>query len=126
MDKLFQGLSFITTYLDDILVHSCDVTSHMEHLRIVFQRLLDAGLMLRGKKCHLGMSEVSYLGHIFSARGMAPDPNKVKEWPTLTSWWDVKSFISLASYYRRYILQFANTLHQLMQKNISFHWPLKT
>ena len=69
---------FVTTYVDDILVHSADVEEHSHHLREVFQRLVDAGLTLRGKKCHIGMKEVSYLGHVFSSSAMAPDPKKIQ------------------------------------------------
>ena len=60
MDKTLQGLSFVTIYLDDILIHSKDEDTHREHLYIVFKRLLDAELTLRGMKCHIGMSEVQY------------------------------------------------------------------
>ena len=74
MDKTLQGLSFVIIYLDDILVHSKNIDTHREHLDIVFKRLLDAGLTLRGEKCHIGMSTVQYLGHVFSAAGMSPDP----------------------------------------------------
>ena len=55
MDKTLQGLSFVTIYLDDNLVHSKDEDTHREHLDIVFKHLLDAGLTLRGMKCHNGM-----------------------------------------------------------------------
>ena len=77
MDKTVQGLSFVTIYLDDILVHSKDEDTHREHLDIVFKHLLDAELTLRGMKCHIGMSKVQYLGHVFSDAGMSPDPKKV-------------------------------------------------
>ena len=55
MDKVFQGLPFVTTYLDDVLVHSSTVRDHQDHLRQAFQRLANAGLTLRGTKCHIGM-----------------------------------------------------------------------
>ena len=79
MDKILHGLSFVTIYLDDILIHSKDEQEHTGHLEIVFQRLLNTGLTLRGTKCDIGMSSVQYLGHIFSANGMSPDPNKLKQ-----------------------------------------------
>ncbi len=71
MDKIFRGLPFGTTYIDDVLVHSVDEETHKNHLRQVFQRLQEAGLTLRGRKCHIGMTEVSYLGHVFSSAGMS-------------------------------------------------------
>ena len=88
MDKTLQGLSFVTIYLDDILVHSKDEDTHREHLDIVFKRLLDTGLTLRGMKCHISMSKVQYLGHAFSDAGISPDPEKVQvivDWPIPTS-----------------------------------------
>ena len=78
MDKTLQGLPFVTIHLDDILVHSKNEDTHKEHLDIVFKRLLDAGLTLRGVKCHTGMSNVQYLGHVFSDVGMSPDPKRCK------------------------------------------------
>ena len=64
MDKLFHGLSFVTIYLDNILVHSPNPDVHIKHLQQVFQHLRTAGLKLRGAKCHIGLSEVTCLGHI--------------------------------------------------------------
>ena len=66
MDTVLRGLPFILIlYLDDILIHSGTPQLHNEHLRIVFERLSTAGLTLRGKKCHIGLPKVSYLGHVF-------------------------------------------------------------
>ena len=65
MNSIFRGLPCVTIYLDVILTHSADVEAHREHLSTIFQRLCDAGLTLRGKKCHIGMSSVTYLGHVF-------------------------------------------------------------
>ena len=77
----------MTRTVDDILVHSSEERTHRQHLQEVFDRLREAGLTLRGSKCHSGMSEVSYLGHVFSAQGMRPDEGKVRrvqEWPVPT------------------------------------------
>ena len=76
MDKVCRGLPFVTTYLDDVLIHSATIEQHKTHLRAVFQRLQQAGLTLRGKKCQLGLTKVAYLGHVFSAHGMSPDGKK--------------------------------------------------
>ena len=128
MDKVCRGLPFTTTYLDDVLVHSASMQEHAEHLRLVFERLASAGLTLRGRKCHIGMAKVNYLGHVFSAAGMEPDPQKVAavhDWTTPTNVSDLRSFLGLASYYRRYIPRFADIaapLHRLTEKGATFQW----
>ena len=74
------------------------------------------------------MSQVPYLGHVFSGKGISPDKQKlsaVKDWPTPQNAADVRKFLGLASYYRRYILHFcdiAKPLHQLTQKDTKFLW----
>lgn len=77
INKVLHGLLFATTYVDDILVHSTSEDEHKVHLREVFQRLREAGLTLKRKKCHISMTDVSYLGHVFSSAGMVLGPQKV-------------------------------------------------
>lgn len=128
MNQIFRGLPYVTTYIDDILVHSTNKSEHLLHLKEVFDRLRQANLSLRGRKCHIARSQVPYLGHIFAGTGMSPDKQKVsavKEWPTPQNAADVRTFLGLASYYRRYIQSFANIakpLHELTQKNTKFMW----
>ena len=128
MNQLLRNLPFVTVYIDDILVHSANVYEHAQHLRQVFDRLKEANLSLRGSKCHIAMSKVSYLGHVFSSAGMSPDQQKVaavSEWRTATSVEEVQKFIGLASYYRQYIQGFsdiAKPLHNLTLKQARFIW----
>ncbi|KAL5509717.1 hypothetical protein EMCRGX_G005135 [Ephydatia muelleri] len=109
MDKVLHGLSFVTSYIDDVLIHSNSMELHQSHLRLVFNCLAKAGLTLRGSKCKIGLDKVQYLGDIFSKDGMVPDTDKiavVQNWPTPT---DVTENI-------------AAPLHHLTQKAVEFNW----
>ena len=79
-----RGLPFVTTYMDDVLIHSSSEEIHSSHLEQVLQK---AVLTLRGNKCQIGLPEVAFLVHVFSGAGVMPDKAKVKtveEWPTST------------------------------------------
>ena len=87
MNTVCADLPFVTTYLDDLLVHSASKQEHAQHLDILFHKMSAAGLTFRGSKCHVGLSQVSYLGHVFSTEGMQPDMQKVnaiRDWGTPT------------------------------------------
>ena len=73
MDTILHHLPFVTTYLDDVLIHSHSIEEHESHLKVVFDRLRSAGLTLCGGKCSIGICQVRYLGHVFSIRGMEPE-----------------------------------------------------
>ena len=77
MKNVCGDLPFVTTYLDDLLVHPPTKQDHLQHLCILFQKIAAAGLTFRASKCQIGLSQVTYLGHVFTADGMEPDPNKV-------------------------------------------------
>lgn len=115
-------------YLDDIIVFSSTFEQHLERLESVFNRLQNAGLRLRSKKCSLFKHRVSYLGHVITENGVETDPQKVKcirSWPTPTNVSDLRSFLGLCSYYRRFVKGFAaiaNPLHGLTQKDKKFDW----
>ena len=78
MDNVLQGLPYAFMYLDDMLVASPSPEEHVHHLREVLSRLETAGLVLIGEKCVLGVSEVEYLGHLVSAHGIKPLPERVR------------------------------------------------
>ena len=78
MNTICGNLSFVTTYLDDLVVHSKSIHEHVEHLEILFQHMHNAGLTFCGSKCQIGLPSVTYyLGYIFSQTGMSPAPEKV-------------------------------------------------
>ena len=128
MDKVLHGLPFAISYIDDVLVHLPDMKCHLQHLQQVFERLANAGQTLRGSKYQLGLDKVHYLGHVFSESGMSPDKEKIaviKDWPIPKTVTEIRQFLGLASYYHRYIQQFADIttpLHYLTEKTATFVW----
>ncbi|XP_026022288.1 uncharacterized protein LOC113021785 [Astatotilapia calliptera] len=130
MDRVLAGMQWETclVYLDDIIVLAKDVSGMLQRLGQVFYRLQQANLKLKPAKCCLFRREVAYLGHVVSEHGVATDPSKVQKvqmWPTPTSIQEVRRFIGLASYYRRFVKDFASIaepLHNLTKKNAHFQW----
>ena len=107
---------------------SSSFKEHMSRLERVFGRLNAAGLKLQPAKCHFARNSVKYLGHIVSARGIQPDPVKlqaVKNFPRPTEVKELKGFLGLAGYYRRFVpgfSQIAAPLFQLQEKGTDFVW----
>ena len=130
MEQVLAGLQWqiCLVYLDDIIVYSRDFTEHVERLEIILKRISAAGLKLKPKKCHFFCKKVIYLGHEVSAEGIATDPEKVKavqDWGIPRNLTDVRSFLGLCSYYRRFIPQFstiAKPLTKLTEKDQGFRW----
>ncbi|KRY26847.1 Transposon Ty3-I Gag-Pol polyprotein, partial [Trichinella spiralis] len=101
---------------------------HTARLREVFRRLREVGLKVKPAKCRLMKRRVAYLGHIISEKGIATDPSKtsaVREWPTPTCVSELRQFLGLASYYRKFVNGFANVaapLHRLLEKGAEWDW----
>lgn len=105
-----QVTESVLVYLDDIIVYSPDFSSHLQHLDAVFARLWNHGLKLRPDKCKLLQKEVKFLGHVVDDRGVRPDPEKVsavQECRIPATVRQVRAFLGLAGYYRRFIPGFA-------------------
>ena len=130
MDLVLSGLNYevLLVYLDDIIIFSKDLNVHFLRLELLFLRLEAAGLKLKPSKCHILQTRVLFLGHVVSAEGISTAPDKinlVKSWPRPTNVREVRSFVGLCSYYRRYVHDFARIaepLHALTRKNLKFAW----
>ena len=115
-------------FIDDILIYSKTEAEHAEHLKIVLQVLKEKKLYAKLSKCEFWLNEVSFLGHIISGKGIAVDPSKVNavsQWETPKSVTEVRSFLGLAGYYRRFIEGFSKLalpLTQLTCKGKAFVW----
>ena len=134
MARAMRGLIWknCLVYLDDVVVFSRTFPEHLEHLKQVLQRLRVAKLKLSPTKCVLARTQVHYLGHIVSGEGIAVDPKKieaVESFPEPTSVKEVRQFLGLAGYYRRYCRGFskiAQPLHSLTKKGVAFQWTEET
>ena len=134
MQRLVTGLNpaagpdFVAVYIDDILVFSPTLEQHLRHLKVVIERISEAGLKLKPTKCRFARNEVEYLGHLITPEGLKPNSNlveAVQQFPIPTDVSGVRRFLGLASYYRRFIQNFARIaepLRELTRKNVSFHW----
>lgn len=130
MNTVLTGIQNIKcfVYLDDIVVFSDNLENHNKRLIEVFQRLSEYNLKIQPDKCEFLRKEVMYLGHLITDEGVKPDANKVKavrEFPVPKSPKDIKSFLGLAGYYRRFIPNFSNItkpLTKLLKKDICFAW----
>ncbi|KAL5570732.1 hypothetical protein UlMin_020329 [Ulmus minor] len=130
MNRIFKEYldQFVIVFIDDILIYSRSKEEHERHLRTVLQTLRENKLFAKFKKCEFWLGNVSFLGHIISKEGIAVDPGKIeaiKSWPTLTNVKEVRSFLGLAGYYRRFVEGFskiASPLTQLTRKNVKFQW----
>ncbi len=115
-------------YLDDIVIYAETLEQHAENLRIVLKRLIAEGFKVKPQKCQFFRTSVTYLGHVISAEGLMPDPQKyesIQKWPVPKNTKDVQSFLGLANYYRRFVKNFANIatpLHNLTKKKVKFVW----
>ena len=130
MGHILRGLEyrFALLYVDDIVIFSKSIDEHLTHLEEVFRRLREANVKLNPKKCSFVKQRIEYLGHVVTPEGIFPDPGKVevvKNFPKPASLKELKSFLGLANYYRRFIKGFseiASPLNALTKKGVKFCW----
>ena len=130
MEQVLVGLpwTLCLVYLDDVIVHASSFQDEIDRLREVLGRLRKANLKLNPINCHLFLHKVSYLGHIIGRNGMVTDPAKVEtvvKWPVPQNIREVRSFLGLCSYYRRFVKSFAeiaSPLNRLLSQGTQFNW----
>ena len=128
VNKVLEGLNFTFGYLDDILVFSRDMKQHLQHVRILFERLREADLKLTKRKCNFLKAHVQYLGHYISGGGLEPVPEKLhslRDMPPPEDLTGVRRFLGFVGYYRKFIPRYsdiARPLTNLTRKDIPFDW----
>lgn len=130
MALAFSGLSpeRCFSYMDDLIVIGYSEKNHIDNLRKVFEICRKCCLKLNPLKCQFFKTEVSFLGHICSDKGLKPDPKKlvaVEKYPTPTDKDSVRRFVAFLNYYRRFIENFAKItkpLTYLTKKRVEFKW----
>ena len=102
---------FVLVFFDDILIYSKSMELHLDHVRTVFQTMRDNILFAKKNKCAFGIPKIEYLGHYISGVGVEIDPRKIEaitSWPTPKCQRDVRSFLGLTGYYRRFVKAYAS------------------
>ncbi|KAL0559551.1 hypothetical protein IC582_004165 [Cucumis melo] len=130
MNRVFREFldTFVIVFIDDILIYSKTEAEHEEHLRMVLQTLRDNKLYAKFSKCEFWLKQVSFLGHVVSKAGVSVDPAKIEAvtgWTRPSTVSEVRSFLGLAGYYRRFVENFsriATPLTQLTRKGTPFVW----
>jgi hypothetical protein len=119
---------FCVVYLDDVLIYSKTADEHLEHIRLVLREMQRHQLHIKLSKCYFGRSSVNFLGHVVEAEQIRMDPDKVealRNWPRPKFVTEVRGFLGLVGYYRRFINQFATLatpLTDLTKKTPEFRW----
>jgi hypothetical protein len=132
MNKVFMEYldKFVVVFINDILVYSRSEEEHEEHLCLVLQKLQDHKLDAKLSKCEFWLKQVTFLGHVISKGGISVDPSKIEDvlsWKAPTNVRDIRSFLRLAGYYRRFIEGFSKIskpMTELLEKDMKFKWTL--
>nr|XP_054765813.1 uncharacterized protein K02A2.6-like [Lytechinus pictus] len=128
MSSILAGLPGVQCYLDDIIVYGKDRSEHDKHLNNVLKKLQDAGLRLNPSKCQFYLSELSYLGHCVSSKGLSPDDSHVQailEAPAPTDVSKLRSVLGMTNYYTKFVPNYATVvepMRRLLCKDVPFEW----
>ena len=130
MHRVFQPYldQFFMVFVDDILIYSQSEWEHEDHLRIILQWLRDHHLYTKFSKCEFWLTEVRFLGHVVSASGVSVDLEKVEavmSWERPKSVFEIRSFLGLVGYYRRFIEDLSRLIApmtRLTRKEVKFDW----
>ena len=128
INKVLDNIDFAMGYLDDIIIFSRSEEEHLDHIEQVFKRLEEAGLKLSLEKCSFFKKHIQYLGHLLSEEGIQPLPEKLEsiaKMPRPKNQKEVKQFLGLIGYYRKFVPRFADisrVLNKLTRKDEDFEW----
>ena len=133
MELILSGLSYeiALVYLDDIIIFGRSFKEHIQRLELVFKRLADSGLKIKGTKCKFFSQKIQFLGHVITEKGVEVDPEKVKavqNMKTPTNLKEVRAVLGLVGFYRKFIPNFGATaepLYKLLNKETKFTWSIE-
>jgi len=133
MNRLLTGYQykFAVSYIDDVLCYSRDWNAHMEHLKIILERIYKSGLRLRAEKCQFALTKLRYLGMVISCDRIQPDTEKlsiIKKATPPKSAKMLKSFLGLTGFYRIYIKGYSKLIapfRELLKNKATFEWKEK-
>ncbi|GKC86459.1 putative reverse transcriptase domain-containing protein [Tanacetum coccineum] len=119
---------FVIVFIDDILIYLKNKQEHEEHLKLILELLKKEELYVKFSKCEFWILNVQFLGHVIDSQGIHVDPAKIesiKDWASIKSPTEIRQFLGLAGYYRRFIkgfLKIAKPMTKLTQKKVKFEW----
>ncbi|XP_050222329.1 uncharacterized protein LOC126672422 [Mercurialis annua] len=133
MNRVFKPFldQFVIVFIDDILIYSRSEEEHAFHLRTILQTLREHQLYAKFSKCEFWLDQVTFLGHVVSKDGIKVDPTKIEavmDWQRPRSVTEIRSFLGLAGYYRRFVQDFSRIsapMTKLTQKGVKFEWTDK-